>query len=194
MKVSTDQQQLLIAMRNGSEAAFTALYELHWQNLFTYVMKVVKDEDETADIIQDIFLNLWLSRDKVHRIEDLDAYLFIMARNTSLQRLAAKSKNNKLVERLQCYLAGTHQTETDKMMFGKELKEIVDKAIAQLPNKMREVFVLSREEDLSHREIANRLSISDKTVKKQVSYAIRIIRACIKAKIPILVCTLLLFI
>lgn len=187
MREYIDEQQLLTALKGGSKVAFTTLYRLHWQKLFIYVMKVVRDEDETADIIQDVFLNLWLMRDKFDHIHTINSYLFIMARNTSLQRLASKQKNSDLVERLRIYSDVDCEEGAEKIFLGKELKEIIDHAINKLPAKMKEVFVLSRNEDLSHREIAERLHISDKTVKKQVSYAIKIIKACLKTKLHLFI-------
>ncbi len=190
MKIPKNQSALLSAISNGDEEAFTVLYELHWEKLFIYVMNVIKDEEETADIIQELFLNLWLSREKANVIQNIQAYLFIAARNAALQRLAARQKKDVLLQSLQIDLNSSSQTAPDKILFGKELAEIIDQAVSRLPKKMREVFVLSRERDLTHREIADLLSISDKTVKKQVGYAIKIIKASIKAKALIFVITL----
>lgn len=187
MKEQVDGQLLLTAMKAGSRVAFTTFYQLHWHKLFIYVIKVVKDEEETADILQDVFLNLWLMRDKFEHVRAIESYLFIMARNTSLQRLASNRKNNDLVEKLRIFSETTHDEGVEKIFLGKELKELIDDAVNKLPTKMKEVFVLSREENLSHKEIAERLHISDKTVKKQVGYALKIIKACLKFKLHLLI-------
>lgn len=175
-----------------SESAFTAIYEQYWASLFKYVIRILPEEDEVADVVQETFVTFWELRSRLAQVRSIKAYLFIMARNLAFKRFRENLKQETAEERLVEFYANT-DVGLEQTIELKDLADLIDAEIGRLPKKMREVFVLSRKEHLSYQEIAERLEISDETVKKQISRALKYLRVRIdKAYIPYL--TILLII
>lgn len=154
---------------------FERIYEDYWEHIFKQVLRILPDEDDVIDVVQQTFVDLWEIRDRIPGIKSIRSFLFIMARNLAFKRLKDRLKNenyrNSYVHHIPAYdLSSMHQLEL------KELDALLEDHINALPTKMREVFLLSRKEELSYVEIAQRLNITDGTVKKQVSNALKILR------------------
>jgi len=153
----------------------SALYEEHWEDLFKQTMRILLDEDEAADVVQQTFLDLLEMKEKISGIKSIKSFLFIMSRNIAFKKLRRNLANTKYLN----FYAGHYKEESailEEWIVFKELNQMLQIEIDKLPAKMKEVFILSRNFDLSYIEIAQRLSISDKTVKKQISNAIKILR------------------
>lgn len=179
-------------LQDGNEATFTAIYEQYWASLFKYVIRILQEEDEVADVVQETFVTFWELRNRLAKVRSIKAYLFIMARNLAFKRFRENLKKEVISERLVEFYGDT-QVDMGQVIELKDLADLIDAEIGRLPEKMREVFVLSRKEHLSYQEIAERLEISDETVKKQISRALKYLRVRIdKAYIPYL--TILLII
>lgn len=159
----------------NSEAAFSAVYEAYWERLFRYVIRILPDEQDVSDVVQETFIAFWESKRGPEKIRSIKAYLFIIARNLAFQRFREQLKQtaieNKLVDHY-----GKSEDSTFAAIHTKELSEIIDAEVEKLPERMREVFTLSRKEHLSYKEIAERLKISDQTVKKQISKSLKYLR------------------
>ncbi|TSJ35894.1 RNA polymerase sigma-70 factor [Mucilaginibacter corticis] len=165
-------QHLLKLLKEDDKKAFDLIYQRYWEPLFTYVAKAVKDRDEAKDIVQEVFVSLWYRRGSLHPINSLQAYLFTAARYKGLTYIKNNSHKNKYLESLSLFfeqecasVAG--QVEAD------ELNLIIQQELEKLPPKMKEVFILSRTEQLSHKLISEKLMISDKTVKKQINNVLK---------------------
>ncbi|HWV75399.1 MAG TPA: RNA polymerase sigma-70 factor [Pseudosphingobacterium sp.] len=170
----------------GSESVFTAIYEQYWASLFKYVIRILPEEDEAADVVQETFVTFWELRSRLAKVRSIKAYLFIMARNLAFKRFRENLKQETVEDRLVEFYANT-DVSMEQMIELKDLADLIDAEIGRLPEKMREVFVLSRKEHLSYQEIAERLEISDETVKKQISRALKYLRVRMdKAYIPYL--------
>jgi len=156
------------------ESSFSELYNQYWQSLFKYIIRILPDEDDVVDVIQDTFVTFWELRDQWGKLKSVKAYLFIIARNMAFKKLKANlQKNNVLEDYLYFYGA---ITTFEQVINANELSQIIDAEIDKLPEKMREIFVLSRKENLSYKEIAEKLKISDLTVKKQISNSLKCLR------------------
>jgi len=169
---TTSEEQLLTLMGQDDKRAFDEIYSYYWDKLFVYVVKIIKDEDEAYDIIQDVFVSLWLKRHTL-KLVSLKAYLFTAVRFKTLDHLN-KAKRTVVLEESHEALPG--QDAHLEHYLANELSSQIQDKICELPGKMREIFILSRSEELSHRQISIKLSISDKTVKKQISNALRLLR------------------
>lgn len=154
------------------EPLFSEVYDRYWERLFQYVIRILPDADETADVVQETFIAFWELQGKYKKVKSIKAYLFIMARNLAFKRFRERMKQQAEIDRL-VYYYGTAETSGEQALDAKELSGLIDDAINMLPEKMRAVFVLSRKEHLSYQEIADRLKISDQTVKKQISNALK---------------------
>lgn len=165
----------------GDKEAFTAIYERYWEPLFVTAAKVLRSRDDAADIVQDVFLSLWNRRGELTIEGSPEAYL-----QTSVRYKAIHYIEKNITRR--DYLAMLTETPTTDLAASaemqlqlKQVQQAIQQAIEQMPPKMREVYQLSRQDQLTHKEIAARLGISDETVKKHIQHALQFIRTALGA-------------
>lgn len=166
---------LIAHLKEGSKTAYKEIYDRHWRAMYIHACKMLKDEDEAKDVIQELFLHLWINREQLEIRTSLKAYLYAGLRNRILNIFDSKQVRANYVTSLAAYFKEEHSL-MEEVFQENELCTIIDREIANLPGKMKEVFELSRKSYLSHKEIAAKLQISDKTVKKQINNAIRILK------------------
>lgn len=136
---------------------------------------MLRDENAAKDLVQDLFTSIWEKSDLIRDNVGISSYLYVASRNRVLNYIQrGKTKSDYLAEIGKYSLQVSD--ETLEMLDEKDLMLLITDEIAKLPTKMREVFELSRLEDLSHREIAERLNVSESTVKKQVQNALKILK------------------
>lgn len=157
------------------EATFSALYDTHWERLFRYVVRILPDEDDVADVVQDTFITFWESHFDTSQFQSVGAYLLVIARNLAFKRFRERVRRTDFEQRLTDHFV-VDNADMLVDIHAKELAELIDAEVEKLPERMREVFTLSRKEHLSYKEIAERLNISDQTVKKQISKSLRHLR------------------
>ena len=175
-KDSIHIDEYLIAMlANNKEKAFNAIYDLYWEKLYLYIFKVIKDDEAAQDITQEILVSLWLRSEKLTGVKSLSAYLFTAAKYKSFTYIRDNLQKNNYEQSLTDFIS-VYDNSLVENFEAKELDNIINKEIENLPSKMKEVYVLSRKENLSHKEISEKLAISDKTVKKQIGNALKLFR------------------
>jgi len=170
------EADLLDALKKGDHRAFRELYDRHWGMLYFHAWKMLGDEAEAKDIVQDVFCRLWTHATHIQVKGSLSAYLFAAVRNKVLNLIRDNKVRRTYTEKFASYLE-EHRNTTFEKMDEKELLQTIEEVILSLPLKMRRVFELSRKDLLSHRQIAEQLDISEKTVKRQISNALQILRA-----------------
>ncbi len=168
-------QNLLSLIREDDDRAFAVLYKRYKGVLYLHACRLLEDEDEAKDALQELFTKLWMKRQEIALRSSLSSYLYTALRNQILDTFAHKKIEEKYIDSLQQFLEEGEYI-TDDYIREKELSELIEKEVALLPQKMRKVFELSRKVHLSYKEIAFELNISDKTVKKQMNNALRILR------------------
>jgi RNA polymerase sigma-70 factor, ECF subfamily len=166
---------LMVLISEGNKLAFDVIYDRYWEKLLVYVVKVIKDKEEASDILQDVFVSLWNRRAELSKIECLSAYLFTAVRYKTLVYLKKVATKSKLMTILPESFSDLRNS-SEELYYAKELSRLIDREIESLPSKMKQIFVLSRREELSHKEIAQALHISDKTVRKQIQNALKVFR------------------
>lgn len=182
-----NERDLLQQLREDDEQALTLLYKAHWQPLFLSAYNILKDKKACEDIVQDIFLQLWLRRKTLDVRESLKTYLSTAVRYQVFHHIRKTAKKANAQESVK----DTPLAESsDEILLQKDLYGQVHEAVAELPERCRTIYRLSREEQLTHKEIAHRLNISTKTVENQLTIALRRVRHCIGGNAVIL---LLLF-
>lgn len=174
MKKSSDDHISLSQQNLSDPAFFEAVFRQFYTPLCKTVYRISLDKQATEDIVQDLFVKLWNTKDSVSINTSLKSYLYRAAINATFNYL---EKNKKLI----ALEAGLEHFEpasntVDEQLAFKELQDLTEKALNALPPACRTVFVLSREEELSYKEIAEMLNISVKTVENQMIKALRIIR------------------
>ena len=151
------------------------LYEGYWESLFKQMMRILLDEDEAADVVQQTFLDLLEMKEKIPEIKSVKSFLFIMGRNLAFKKLRRRLVSDNYRD----FYANQYKEASsliEEWIVFKELDDLIEKEIDKLPHKMKEIFILSRHAEMSYSEIAKKLNISDKTVKKQISNALKLIR------------------
>lgn len=178
LKSEFEDKSILQRLKQGDRLAFDLIFKSYWDPLLIYLSKLVKDRTDAEDLLQNIFVNLW-NRSQSSEIQDLHTWLYGAARKSALFYHRSQGNQKKLIATILDYIQAEGFSVSEQQQ-GKELQHIIDREIEALPTKMREVFLLSRQEQLSYKEIAERLNISDKTVKKQINNALNILRTSLK--------------
>jgi len=168
-------QELVSLLRDGNHAAYAEIYDRYWGILYRYTRKILQSDDEAEDIVQDIFVMVWNKSDALELKISLSAFLYASTRNRILKYFEKSKVRKNYIDSLQAFL-DEGSCETDFLVRSNELAARIEQELSLLPPKMREVFELSRKSGLSHKEIAEQLNISEGTVKKQVSNAVKILK------------------
>jgi RNA polymerase sigma-70 factor (family 1) len=168
-------QDLVSQLREGSQDAYTEIYNRYKWLLHAHAYKKLGDRDAANDLIQELFTSIWTKRGDIFLTSTLSAYLYTAVRNRVLNIIEHRQVESKYIDSLMAYADG-YVSATDHLIREKQLTEIIDKEIAALPSKMREIFELSRKSHATHKEIAEQLNISEQTVTKQIKNALKILR------------------
>lgn len=174
---------LLESFRNDDQTAFKEIYKRYWSKLFIYAYNVLHDKDVCEDIIQEVFANLWTRRKSLH-IENVSAYLYQAVRFQIFKQFRQRKLIDRHASEIDTFISD-HKTE--ESVEYKELHNRVENLISALPEQRRIIFQLSRNDELSNKEIASQLHISIQTVKNQISNALKSIRKSIKSIITLLI-------
>lgn len=167
MNSHTDKELLILISKDNSKA-FEEIYRRYWESLLDSSYKRIKDIDNSKDIVQNIFIDLWNRRAKVE-IDNLAAYLNTAVR-FQIFKLSAKKKSNPIFVELFDIIIAT-QCNIESSIQDKELKALFEAWLKCLPEKRKQIFVLHCLENLTTNEIAEKLQISQKTVQNQVGRA-----------------------
>ena len=168
--------ELLIRLKNGDILAFDRIYELYSHKLYSFVFRILKNESEAADIVQEVFVKIWESRDKLGDYKLLNSYIFTIAYNFSISLIRKRISSNKYLERLKnSSVIVTAPASISEIEFN-ELNVQVERLISQLPERQKQVYLLHRENGLTYSEIADQMGISKNTVENHMVKALKYLR------------------
>lgn len=186
MKLYADftDAELVLLLKDRDHMAFAEIYDRYAVLMFYKVNQMLRDEETSKDLVQDLFVGLWDKPTLIQENNNLSGYLYIGARNRVLRFIQRNKLKNDHINSLATY-ASEISMETIQDIDERELKQIVQREIDNLPAKMKVIFELSRKDNLSHAEIAKKLGISDQTVKKQVTNALKILRSKLSVYAPL---------
>lgn len=180
-----NEAKLIKQLINGSEDAFDKIYHIYSGRLFGYCMSYTKSKDDAKDIVQDVFIKLWSSRATIKSDVSLGAYIFTIAKNR-LINIYRHRLNSPIYEEYVNYCNSidlctdntTHLIEYDDFVTQ------MNKALQKLSKTQQAVFQCCKMEQLSGKDVAEKLHLSEQTVKNQLSIAIKTLRISLK-QIPI---------
>ncbi len=182
----TDKQQedILHRLKENDRTALKELFQLHYLPVCQSIHRLVKDKSTVEDLAQEVFLRFWNKRHQIQIKSSLPAYLRRMATNEALGYL----RSRKTFEEEEVILnQETEGAQNVEMQFlNTELEDHIKAAINGLPPKCRAVFVLSRFEELTYQEIADKMGISIKTVENQMGRALRLLRTKLRSYLSLL--------
>jgi RNA polymerase sigma-70 factor (ECF subfamily) len=168
-KCSDDE--LFSLLVTGDEGAFAEIYERYWQMLFRHAIRVLQDQYHAQDMVQDTFAGLWQKRGSLHNEGKLSSLLYKTLRNRIFDFMDYSQVREEYITTL-ISVKTSDCPPTDSRLIERELAAAIEKEISNMPARMRAVFELSRKDNLSYRQIASQLQISENTVKVQVSRAL----------------------
>jgi RNA polymerase sigma-70 factor (family 1) len=173
--------ELWEAIKQDDIHAFDLLFERYWTSIYSTTFLYSKDNEVCADIVHDIFLNIWQKRDSL-QILCLKNYLTKAAKYGIYKHL--KTKSNSKLQYIEDYIKVDHLVEDvnegDEKIRYVELEDNIETLLNDLPNRCREIFILSRKEHLSNNDIAKQLGISKRSVENQITTALKYIRISLK--------------
>ena len=179
---------ILSLIQQRREKGMNMLFDNYFDDLLKYVLKLTEDKEESEDILQTVFIDLWQNADN-RQIHDLKSYLYKMSK---FQVYRYWSKKEDITELLDLYHEIEAEESVSTKIEAKELNAEIQKAIKILPTACRQIFELSRFDDLSHDEIASKLNLSKQTVKNQLSKALVLLKNRIDVNYLLFLSSLLL--
>ena len=143
------EEELIEQMKNGNNIAFAALYDYYCQKVYNFTKLYVTSSDTVAEIVQDVFVKFWEARHLLDNNKKVEGFLFVITRNIIFNKARSRMR---------------------------DLKEYIDRLIAVLPKRQREIFLMSREENMTYREIAARCGIGEKAVERHIHLTLKFLK------------------
>ena len=162
-------------LSKGDEIAYTEIYNRYHGLLYIHVFNKLRHREDSRDIVHDLFISLWNNREKLVLKTTLSSYLYTAVRYKVFDLISHREVASRYVESVSRF-SEQEDGITDHAIREKQFLAIIEQEIAALPKKMREIFEMSRNGNLSHKEIAAELALSEKTVKKQINNSLKILR------------------
>ena len=162
-------------IKNNNTEAFVIIYNKYWEKIYTISYWHLYDQEEAKDIVQELFVDLWDKRGQIEISETVEGYLKVAIKNRLFNHMRAKGVRKRYVQHVQ-QTTGEARSSTEESSNASELTRFYHDEIKKLPDKMREVYLLNKEKGLRIEEIANHLSLSEQTVKNQLTNALKRIR------------------
>lgn len=170
-----DEVNLIRGLKQGSKSAFDAIYAMYFKRLFVYCLRFTKSSEDAEEIVQDVFLRLWNIRESIQQEDTLRSLLFIISKNYLINAFH-KNINSPVYEDYVNYQEQIAVDDISRMEY-EEFVHQLNHAMSRLPKTQQQVIELSRFKQLSNKEVAERLSLSEQTVKNQLSLGLKMLRS-----------------
>jgi len=187
--LTPSDNELLSLLKEGDRNAFTTLYNRYWDKLYAVAYNRLADEYEAEEAVQNIFLDLWKRKETITLTHTLSTYLSAAIKYHVFTRLAQIRREKIRAEQLKIGAIEGIET-TAEWLSEKELKRQLEQGINALPEKCKLVFLLSREQNLTNKQIAEELNISEKTVEGHITKALNNLRGSLSVTLPVLLAIL----
>lgn len=163
-------------VKNGDMAAFDLVYRAYSKRLYRFVYGIIKTEIDAEEIVQEVFVKIWESHEKINNFTLFDSYLFTIAYNCTISLIRKKLSEKKYIQYIKSLQIPPQQKPAEINLDFEILSEKVNGLIRKLPPRQKEVFMLHRENELTYRQIAEKLDISVNTVENHMSKALKFLR------------------
>ncbi len=181
------EKELLTEISGGNEKAFRTLFSGYYKQLFNYIYSFIKSKQIAEELVMDVFLKIWLGRDIIPQIEKFDAFLFRVAHNKSIDFLRSAAKDPKFQDLLWDQIQLANDVQADSSILLQEYEAKLRKAVSLLSPQRKKVYQLSREQDMTHDQIAVQLKLSKNTVNNHIVDAQIFIRTYLSKNYDILI-------
>jgi len=179
------EKELLARVANGDEESFKSLFNAYNKKLFNYISTIIKSSQVAEEIVMDVFLKIWLGKEIITQIENFDGFLFRVAHNKSIDFLRSAARDPGFGDLLwdEIQLSGSDQADTSVLR--KEFEAKLREAVSLLSEQRRKAWHLSRNEEMTHEQIAQQLGLSKNTVNNHIVEAQRFIRSYLAKNLDI---------
>ena len=162
---------LLQLIKSENHLAFTILVDRYWTRLYQHLFSRIRNEDDAEDAVQEIFIGFWKNKSTIicNHEDSLGPYLFSAAKYCAIDYFSKPETAIPYENALETVLEYASSDCSDEVVLLHELRQIINTEIANLPDRLRQPYLLSREDHLSIKEIANQLQLSEQTVKNNIS-------------------------
>jgi len=175
---ASEEKVLLQQIAAGDEKAFAVLVERKWNNIYSQALTYIKSTHYAQDVVQEVFLKIWQKRKELPKVERFDSFLFIIARNHIVSELRKRINSSLTLDNLDFV---EENFVPDKTLSQKNLHQVLSQAINLLPQQQKTAYLLSRDEGLSHEQIARQMQLSKETAKKHICRALNFLRTYVRA-------------
>ncbi|MGM9760138.1 MAG: RNA polymerase sigma-70 factor [Parabacteroides sp.] len=172
-----EEAVLIRQLTQGNPEAFRQLYKQYHAKVFAFVIGLLKSESDTEDVMQEIFAKVWTVRNTLDKVNDLDAYLFILTKNQTLNFIKSKISREEMLN--------DHPFEEldpcspHEELVAKDLLLLIDMVVEQMPPQRRLIYELSRKAGMTNDQIAEKLNLNKKTVENHINLALKTLRKII---------------
>lgn len=170
-----DDKNAVIKLKEGNEDAFIQIYNEYRNKVYSYAFQLSKSDITAEEIVQEVFIRIWQKRDQINVELPFNAYIKKITLNHVLNHLKKVSREKALQEQIY-HTIEKSANRTEDLLLEKELRQVYLDAIIRLPPQKKLIYQMSRTEELSHEEIAQKLNISKNTVKNHMVEASKFIR------------------
>jgi len=170
-----NEEELLRRVATGDGLAFEQLFDAYWNNIYQVAFTLTKSRETARDLVQEIFIKIWLLREELPQKDNFRNFLFIVARNHILDELRRKVKEDPFTDQLQIWFKES-PIQADQQLLYHESQALIHQAVSNLPEQQRQVYLLTRENGWTQEEIAQHLQVSKNTVKTHMARALTAIR------------------
>jgi RNA polymerase sigma-70 factor (ECF subfamily) len=167
-------------MSTGDRKAFRELFNKYHRRIFAIALKITGVGETAEDVVQEVFIKLWMNKEKLPAIENFNAYLNTVTRNHIFNKLRKLAHEQIALQKLIAQQTLKEKSSSDQIVYN-ELEKLIHNAVAQLPSQQKKVYTLSRVYGLKHEEIAQQLGISSSTVKGHIVHALQHIKSFLRA-------------
>jgi RNA polymerase sigma-70 factor (ECF subfamily) len=181
METGAQIKALVVRLKQSDAAAFCLLYDHHKSKLYGYCFKFTRCGEAAKEIVHDVFVKLWEEREQLNADLNISAFLFTIAKHKLINHIKQGARNAAHVQaQMRSSTEACSRTEQG-IEYGNYL-ELASQAITRLPPQRQLIFTMSRQQELSHQEIALALGISKNTVKEQIAQALKFLRLFLEVK------------
>lgn len=192
MNYSSLTDDVLVELLNaGDTGAFQAVYNRYWNKLYMASKKRLYDQDAAAEVVQDIFVDLWERRQSL-KIESLDRYLFTAVKYKVIDQIRSRVNRKETSDLIMEDMASYFDQQADNNLAFQDLNSAVERILILMPSKTRDIFKMSRLEHHSVREISSSMNIPERTVEYHITQSLRILREHLKDFVTYLILVSLL--
>ena len=172
--VILDDKALIAALKNGNKEAFTSLYYQYCNKVYKFCRLYYTNTSSAEEVVQEVFIKLWDIRSYINENENLEGLLFIITRNKVFDN---NRKNfNESFYQMSILAAYDKAYDIEEELQARDLKVYIDRLVEELTPRQKEIFCMSRYEQLSYKEIAEKLNITPKTVERHINEALKYLK------------------